>query len=143
MPPLICLICVRELSKAIKFRRKCRESDNFFKKPTFRDLLNPVDAQESFKVKEEQEGDEQKEIKDEPSDDFALFENIDTILNENLQESNQLVDLLKKEQLFSDSSGSLSDYEEYRRQRKLKKRIDGFRDYEIGWDRKESHSEIF
>lgn len=113
--PLICISCVKSLSKAIQFRNKCRESDV---------LLASIDLQ----VKEENEGEPgQALIKDEPVD-FSLFDNIDTILYENLD--GNLTDVLrngKTEELYSDSSGST----EYRRKRKLKKRAAELRDYEL------------
>jgi hypothetical protein len=97
---------------------------------------------QDLNVKQEFSVEEQK-IKDEPSDDFNidLFENIDTILEENLggsRESNTLAGILNngKKEESSDISDSGSEYEEVnerkRRTKSSKKRSSDFRDFDMG-----------
>lgn len=148
IPALICRSCIKDLSRAIKFRNRCRETDDFFKKTTQEvenliwsvddNLANGCGTEQDANVKQELNLDGQK-IKDEPSDDFNvdLFENIDTILDDNLagcEESNTLAGILgkaKREESTSDSSES--EYEEVReRKRRSKKRSSDFRDFEMG-----------
>lgn len=131
IPALICLNCVNELAKAMTFRRKCRETDAFIRKSAFEaDSLIWTESQDDasgsctmdmLKVKQEIALDGQKIIKDEPFDDFNidLFENIDTILEENhgeSDESNSSASILKKNrrgECFSKSS-----YSEIRKKRR-------------------------
>lgn len=83
---------------------------------------------DSKAVKEENVHEDEKEIKDEPEDEFSLID--DTV-----HESNNFTDFCvqtKAEFSSSDSSGSFTDFEEYRRKRKLKKKSAEFRNYELG-----------
>lgn len=147
-PALICRSCVKDLCRSMKFRHRCRETDDFFKKTTHEaenliwnggDEASGSQAEVDFNVKQEQElnSDGQK-IKDEPTDDFSidLFENIDTILEENgSEESNTLAGILsKKEELSDGSEESESEYEELRERKKRSKRKRSleFNDFNIG-----------
>lgn len=151
IPALICLSCVKELSKTMKFRKKCRETDDFIKKSCFemesiiwngaQDVASGSRSNDCLQVKQETVSDRQK-IKDEPFDDFNidLFENIDTILEENLegsQESNSLAGVLKKakkEESYSESSDSETEYEVVRKKRRSRssmKRSVEFRDFDL------------
>lgn len=150
IPALICKNCVRDLKNCMKFRRKCRETNEFFKKATneVESLIwkdNGEEASgsrvlESSRVKQEVSSESQK-IKDEP-DDFDLFENIDTILEENhhdgSEESNlaRLLRTAKRERYSSDSSFSESEYEEDSVERKHKsksamRRSSEYRDFDL------------
>ena len=154
MPALICGNCVKELSAAMDFRNKCRATDEFFRRSHFEEekiiwgseqdvgvnLACESQSNDNFRVKQESSFDGQR-IKDEPYDDFRvdLFENIDTILEENIsEESNTLAGILKKakheEASYSDSSESETEYEA-RKKRKLriamKRSAAEFRDFDL------------
>lgn len=144
IPSLICRNCVRDLKTCMKFRKRCRETNEFFRK-----AANDVESwkndceeasgsksQESSQVKQEAHLDSQ-EIKDEP-EDFDLFRNVDTVLEENptVSEESALVRLLrnaKKEKSSSDISSSDSEYdEESLETRKLNsKRSSEYRDFDL------------
>lgn len=148
IPALICTNCVQELTTAVNFRSKCRETDKFFRRTYFeaekiiwtQEVGACESRNENFRVKQESGLDVHK-IKDEPFDDFHadLFENIDTVLEENLdgsEESNALVGLLKRpkdEESFSDSSESETEYEarKKRRFRNAMKSAAEFRDFDL------------
>jgi hypothetical protein len=132
---------VKDLSKAIKFRKRCRESDRFFKQSTFEENLSWKDkgedacgstSNENVRVKEEDQ-----KIKDEPTDDFDLFENIDTILEENPEGSDEknLAGMLNsKAEHTSDSSDSESELEEEireRKRRRIMRRAAEFKDFDL------------
>lgn len=82
---------------------------------------------------------EHQKIKDEPSDDFDLFENFDTILVENPEGSEEanLSGIFKhsKKELTSESSESESEYEfEAREQKRRSRMLRGaseFRDFDL------------
>lgn len=154
IPALICVSCVEALSTAMSFRKKCRETDDFFRRSHFEAEKiiwdNAQDVSESafgsqpndsFRVKQESSLDRHK-IKDEPFDDFHVdfFENIDTVLEENLdesEESNALAGILKKEKRdysYSNSSESESEYKARKRQRfknAMKRSAAEFRDFDL------------
>lgn len=149
IPALICRNCVRELKNCLKFRKRCRETDEFFKKATneVESLIWKDDGEEasgsrvleSSRVKQEVSSESQN-IKDEP-DDFDLFENIDTILEENHHEGSvesnlaRLLRTAKKERSSSDTSDSESEYEEDSFERKHSKsalrRSSEYRDFDL------------
>lgn len=150
IPALICKSCVRDLKKCMNFRSKVRKTDEFFKKATneIESLIwkdNGEEASgsrvlESSRVKQEVSSENQK-IKDEP-DDFDLFENIDTILEENhhdgSEESNlaRLLRTAKEERSSSDTSDSESEFEEDSFERKHKsksamRRSSEYRDFDL------------
>lgn len=142
IPALICARCANELSSAMNFRNKCRKTDQIFRKSHFEleKIIWGNSNNDNFRVKQEAALDGHK-IKDEPCDDFNvdLFENIDTVLEENhdgCEESNTLAGILKKakrEESLSDSSESGTDYE-CRKRRKLKnamKLSSEFRDFDL------------
>lgn len=141
-PALICRGCMKDLSKAMKFRRKCIQADDFFRKQIDEEgetskCHDGVDD-ESVKVKQEVDSEEQK-IKDEPTDDFNLdlFDNIDTILEENLGELGEAGALgkAKKEESVSETSESESDYDDVhgrKRRSKSSKRSSEYRDFDLG-----------
>jgi hypothetical protein len=136
---LICRGCIKDLSLAVKFRNRCRETDNFIKKTTQAvelSIWNGEDTNEGVDVKQELSLDGEK-IKDEPSDDIDLFENIDTILEDNLggsEESSTITGMLGKKKRYSfETSESESEYEERKRRSKSsRKRSLEFQDYEMG-----------
>lgn len=128
----------------MKFRKRCRETNEFFRKAAndVESSKNDCDeasgskSQESSQVKQEAHLDSQ-EIKDEP-EDFDLFRNVDTVLEENptVSEESALVRLLrnaKKEKSSSDISSSDSEYdEESLDTRKLNlKRSSEYRDFDL------------
>jgi hypothetical protein len=149
---LICISCIKELSRALKFRHRCRETDEFLKKTIVevesllvKELQNDENEANESSVNEQQTVKEESQpepvIKDEPADEFnlELFEHIDTILEENLEgsaESNALDGILKRakrEDSYSDISDDDSEYEEMRRKRKLRnlRRASEFEDSEM------------
>lgn len=87
-----------------------------------------------MRVKLESNPNEQK-IKDEPADYLDLLENIDTTLDENhegLREPSNHAGMLRKtkrEDSYSYSSDS--EYEDARRKRKARKRMEELREYEM------------
>lgn len=120
---MICRLCLEDLSNAVNFRNKVRKSDEFFRKSTKSQIWEP---EKSSTVKQENSLDEEK-IKDEPEDFHVdLFENIDTILEENIglvEESNAFAGMInnsKHQEQSVDSSESLDEFEEYRKRKKLK-----------------------
>lgn len=142
-PALICARCVEELTTAMVFRDKCRQSDKFFRKSYSGEeslFWNSFQyeselASDNCKVKQEC-GIDGHRIKDEPYDDFHvdLFENIDTILEENFNESSSLASILKKAKRETNSSESDAEYEA-RKKRKLKSAMkrsaSEFRDFDL------------
>lgn len=142
-PAFICASCVEELTTAMVFRDKCRQSDKFFRKSYSGEeslFWNSFQyeselASDNCKVKQEW-GIDGHRIKDEPYDDFHvdLFENIDTILEENFNESSSLASILKKAKRETNSSESDAEYEA-RKKRKLKSAMkrsaSEFRDFDL------------
>jgi len=153
VPALICISCIKDLSKALKFRHKCRETDDFFKKSTYEiesliwngtqdELIVASGSQNSEDVTVKDETSEDPRIKDEPFDDFniGLFENIDTILEERIERSEQsslltgIFNRTKKEISCSESSESDSECEEAEGSRlsKSSRRLSDYADFEVG-----------
>lgn len=150
VPALICISCIKDLSKAMKFRHKCRETDDFFKKSTYDiesliwngtqpDLAAAPGSQLSEQVTIKNETNESHAIKDEPVDEFhiSLFESIDTILEERAEGSEQstmagILKRTKREDSYSESSES--EYEEIERSRRPRtSRIsDEYADFDVG-----------
>lgn len=129
---LICIACIKELSRALKFRHRCRETDDFLKKSLEAEVftlnesrndeneLSDYVSPEGQSVKDEPSHTvtEERMIKDEPADDInlELYEHIDTILEENLgiaEDSNDLTRVPKrtKRDTFSDQSEDGSESE--------------------------------
>lgn len=92
---------MKDLTSAVSFRNRCRKTDEYFKNAVQTEFDSSSDV-----VKQELSLSSEI-IKDEPSDDVQvdLFENIDTILEENLEraEESTFVEFLSKK-TFPDSS---------------------------------------
>jgi hypothetical protein len=108
---------MKDLSTAVEFRKRCRETDELMKQTAQEECGDPADVKQEVRLDGEK-------IKDEPSDDFVdLFENIDTILEEHGagEESNAFAGIAcnaKKEGSAAENSDSDEDFHE--RKRKLK-----------------------
>jgi hypothetical protein len=110
---------MKDLSTAVQFRNRCRETDELMKKTAEEECGEPADVKQEVRIDGEK-------IKDEPSDDFVdLFENIDTILEEHGagEESNAFAGIAcnaKKEGSTAENSNSDSNEDFHERKPKLK-----------------------
>lgn len=117
-PALICSACIKDLQEASKFRSKCIESANHFKKHflTFEPFLWNDELRTINSGHDSYEN--HKSIKDEPNDyNVSLFDDIAAIIEENCA-----TDSLKLSN-FSKSHNEYSETEEPDKKRRVKKKI--------------------
>ena len=79
-PALICSVCIKELNKAVKFRKKCIESENHFKSLLL--TFEPFIWNDELQMINSGYNND-RSIKEEPQDFRHLFDNFTSIIEEN------------------------------------------------------------